>query len=50
MYRTSEETEQGDRFWQWQSFDLDLRDDGSLYFTGTDLLDRRVIYLAEPLF
>ena len=50
VYRTSEQTEQGDRFWQWQNFDLDLRDDGSLYFIGTDLLDRRVMYLAEPLF
>ncbi len=50
VYRTSEETDQGDRFWQWRSFDLDLRDDGSLYFIGIDLLDRHVIYLAEPLF
>ena len=50
VYRTGEATSEGDYFWPWQSFDIDLRDDGSLYFIGIDIFDRNVIYHAEPLF
>lgn len=50
VYRTGEATPEGDRFWPYQNFELDLRDDGSLYFMGIDLLDRNVLYFAEPLF
>ena len=50
VYRTGEATAEGDYFWPWQSFDIDLRDDGSLYFIGIDLFDRNVMYHAEPLF
>ena len=50
VYRTGEATAEGDYFWPRQSFDIDLRDDGSLYFIGIDLFDRNVMYRAEPLF
>jgi len=45
---TSSPTPDGDIF-GFQRFDLDLRDDGRLYFIGLDYLDRNVLYSAEPL-
>lgn len=50
VYQNGELTEQGDRFWPRQNFGLDLRDDRTLYFIGIDLLDRNVLYRADPLF
>ena len=49
VYRTGEATPEGDYFRPWQPFPIDLRDDGSLYFMGVDILDRRVLYHAQPL-
>ena len=46
VIRDGEATPEGDRFWPYQNFELSLRDDGSLYFRGIDLLDRNVRYLA----
>ncbi len=49
VYRTGEATPEGDYFRPWQPFDVDLREDGSLYFMGIDILDRHVLYHAQPL-
>ena len=50
IYQSGDETDDGHRFWAWQDFDVDLRDDGSVYFMGIDFSDRKVIYHAQPLF
>lgn len=50
VHRTGEATEDGDRSWPWREFDLDLRDDGSLYFIGIYFFDRNLLYHAQPLF
>ena len=50
VYRAGEATEDGDRFRPWRPFDIELRDDGTLYFIGINLLDKNVLYKAEPLF
>ena len=50
VHRTGEATEDGDRFWRWRDLQLDLREDGSLYFIGIDLRDRNVLYRAVPIF
>ena len=48
--RSGEATEDGDRFWRWRDYELDLRADGSLYFIGIDLRDRKVLYEANPIY
>ena len=50
VYRSGEPTEDGDYFWRWRDFKVDLRGDCSLYFIGVDLTDRYVLYHAQPLF
>lgn len=50
VHRTGEATDDGDRFWRWRDFELDLREDGSLYFIGIDLRDRNVLYRADPIY
>ena len=48
--RSGAPTEDGDYFWPWRDFKLDLQGDGSLYFIGVDLTDRSVLYHAQPVF
>jgi hypothetical protein len=43
-------TDAGDIFNPYQSFSLSLLDDRKIYFTGINILDRNLLYLAEPLF
>lgn len=50
VHLTSEMTDAGDIFNPYQSFSLSLLDDRKIYFTGIDILDRNLLYLAEPLF
>jgi hypothetical protein len=50
VHSTSENTEAGDIFYSYQAFSISLLDDRKIYFTGIDILDRNLLYLAEPLF
>jgi len=50
VHVTSETTDEGDIFNPYQSFSLSLLDDRRIYLTGIDILDRNLLYLAEPLF
>jgi hypothetical protein len=49
VHVTSEPTDAGDIL-PYSSFSLNLLDDRKVYFTGIDILDRNLLYLAEPLF
>jgi hypothetical protein len=48
--QSSEITDAGDIFKPYQTFSLSLLDDRRIYLTGIDILDRNLLYLAEPLF
>jgi Bacterial Ig-like domain (group 2) len=48
VYRNPSLTDDGDRLINF--LDLDLRDDGSVYFDAIDLADRNTIYMGQPRF
>jgi hypothetical protein len=48
VYRSPFVTDNGDRLIN--LIDLDLRDDGVVYFTAIDTYDRNTVYMAQPLF
>jgi hypothetical protein len=49
VHITSEPTDAGDIL-PYYNFSVNLQDDRKVYFTGIDIFDRNLLYLADPLF
>ena len=50
VYNIGDITEAGDLFPSNTQIELDLRDDRRLYLIANSIYDKRVLYVAEPLF